>query len=62
MTLAEPEEEPVMPSGSIWPMVLAFGILLTWGLVMTGIWWMPFLGLGVTAFATFSWAFQPAFR
>ncbi len=62
VTLAEPEEEPVMPSGSIWPMVLAFGILLTWGLVMTGIWWMPFLGLGVTAFATFSWAFQPAFR
>ncbi len=62
VTLAEPEEEPVMPSGSFWPMVLAFGILLTWGLVMTGIWWMPFLGLGVTAFATFSWAFQPAFR
>ena len=62
VTLAEPEEEPVMPSGSFWPMVLAFGILLTWGLVMTGIWWMPFLGLGVIAFATFSWAFQPAFR
>ena len=62
VTLTEPEHEPVMPSGSFWPMVLAFGIILTWGLVMTGIWWMPFLGLGVTAFATFSWAFQPAFR
>jgi hypothetical protein len=29
---------------------------------MTGIWWMPFIGLALTAYAIFSWAFQPAFR
>jgi len=51
-----------MPSSSFWPMVVAFGIILTWGLIMTGIWWMPFLGFGVTAVGVFSWAFQPAFR
>jgi cytochrome c oxidase subunit 1 len=62
MTMAEPEQEPEMPSPSFWPFVLAFGITLTWVLVMTGIWWMPFIGLGVTAYAIFSWAFQPAFR
>ena len=50
-----------MPSPSFWPIVLAFGITLTWALVMTGIWWMPFIGLAVTAFAIFSWAFPPAF-
>jgi len=34
----------------------------TWILVMTGIWWMPLVGLVLTAFGIFSWAFQPAFR
>jgi hypothetical protein len=29
---------------------------------MTGIWWVPLLGLAFTAFGVFSWAFQPAFR
>jgi cytochrome c oxidase subunit 1 len=62
VTLSEPEQEPIMPSGSHWPIVLALGITMTWALIMTGIWWMPFIGLGVVAFATFSWAFQPAFR
>jgi cytochrome c oxidase subunit 1 len=62
VTLTEPEHEPEMPSPSFWPVVLAFGITLTWVLVMTGVWWMPFLGLAVTAYAIFSWAFEPAFR
>jgi cytochrome c oxidase subunit 1 len=61
-TLIEPEHEPVMPSPSFWPFVLALGISATWILLMTGIWWMPLLGLAFTAFAIFSWAFQPAFR
>jgi cytochrome c oxidase subunit 1 len=62
VTLQEPEREPEMPSPSFWPMVVAAGVASTWILVMTGIWWMPFIGLGITAVGIFSWAFQPAFR
>ncbi len=60
---AEPpaEVEPIMPSPSVWPMLTAMGISLTWILVMTGVWWVPLLGLGFTGFCVFSWAFQPAF-
>jgi hypothetical protein len=61
-TMKEPEEEPHMPSPSFWPFLVAFGIASTWALVMTGIWWVPLLGLAFTAFGVFSWAFQPAFR
>ncbi len=62
VTLAEPADEPEMPSPSFWPMVVAFGVCLTWALIMTGAWWAPLLGLALTAFGIFSWAFQPAFR
>ena len=62
VTMAEPEHEPHMPSPSFWPIVTALGVAGTWALVMTGIWWMPLLGLAFTAFGIFSWAFQPAFR
>ncbi|MGW8265699.1 MAG: cytochrome c oxidase subunit I, partial [Longimicrobiales bacterium] len=61
-TMAEPGKEPEMPSSSFWPLLTALGIAGTWALVMTGIWWMPLLGLAFTAFGIFSWAFQPAFR
>jgi hypothetical protein len=27
---------------------------------MTHIWWMPLLGLAITAIATINWAFEPA--
>jgi cytochrome c oxidase subunit 1 len=54
--------EPHMPSPSGWPILTAFGISLTWILVMTHIWWAPLIGLAVTAFCVFSWAFQPAYR
>jgi cytochrome c oxidase subunit 1 len=62
VTLAEPEREPHMPSPSFWPFVTAFGVALTWGLVMTHTWWAPLLGFALIAFAVFKWAFQPAFR
>jgi cytochrome c oxidase subunit 1 len=61
-TLVDPEHEPEMPNSSFWPMVVAFGVTLTWALIMTGAWWAPLLGFAVTAFGVFSWAFQPAFR
>ncbi len=62
VTLSEPEHEPEMPSPSFWPLVVALGVVLSWALVMTGVWWAPLLGLALTAFGIFSWAFQPAFR
>jgi cytochrome c oxidase subunit 1 len=62
VTLAEPEQEPEMPSSSFWPMVVGLGVASTWALVMTGIWWVPLVGLAFTAFGIFNWAFQPAFR
>jgi cytochrome c oxidase subunit 1 len=61
-TLVEPDEEPEMPSPSFWPFLLALGVALTWGLLMTKIWWVPLLGMAFTAFAVYGWAFQPAFR
>jgi len=62
LTLSDPEHEPEMPSPSFWPLVVALGVVLSWALVMTGVWWAPLLGLAFTAFGIFSWAFQPAFR
>jgi len=62
VTMVDPEQEPVMPSPSFWPIVVAFGAALTWALVMTHVWWAPLAGLAVTAFGAFRWAFQPAFR
>jgi cytochrome c oxidase subunit 1 len=61
-TMGEPAHEPHMPSPSFWPMLTAFGAAGTWVLVITGIWWVPLLGLSFTAFCVYSWAFQPAFR
>jgi cytochrome c oxidase subunit 1 len=57
-----PTEEPVMPSPSVWPILTALGINLTWILVMTRTWWVPLIGLALTAVFVYSWAFQPAFR
>jgi heme/copper-type cytochrome/quinol oxidase subunit 1 len=62
VTLSEPEREPEMPSPSFWPVFTALGVVATWALIMTGIWWMPLVGLALTALGIFSWAFQPAFR
>jgi cytochrome c oxidase subunit 1 len=56
-----PADEPHMPSPSFWPVLTAFGITLTWVLLMTRIWWAPLFGLAFTAVCVFSWAFQPAF-
>ena len=37
------------------------GSIATWALVMTGVWWMPLIGLGVTGVGVFMWAFQDPF-
>ena len=56
-----PDKEPEMPNPSYWPIVVAAGVTATWVLVMTGIWWVPLLGLGFTAFGTYMWAFEDPF-
>jgi len=60
-TTVEPETDPEMPNSSYWPILTAGGITLTWGLVMTGIWWVPLIGFSLTAVCIFMWAFEPAF-
>jgi cytochrome c oxidase subunit 1 len=60
-TMMHPEHEPHMPDPSFWPILTAAGITLTAALAMTGIWWVPLIGLALTAFCVFHWAFEPAF-
>ncbi|UCC26312.1 MAG: cytochrome c oxidase subunit I [Gemmatimonadales bacterium] len=62
VTLHEPATEPEMPNPSFWPIVVAFGITITWALVMTGIWWVPLLGLAFTALGVYAWAFEDPFK
>ncbi len=57
-----PAVEPHMPAPSIWPLLTAVGAGSTWVLVMTGVWWVPLIGLVFTTFCVYSWAFEPAFR
>ncbi|MEJ2538408.1 MAG: cytochrome c oxidase subunit I [Gemmatimonadota bacterium] len=61
VTHKEPVVEPEMPNSSCWPLVVALGVTLTWALVMTGVWWVPLLGLAFTAFGVYSWAFEDPF-
>ena len=61
VTLKEPDVEPVMPNSSYWPILLAFGVTLTWGLVMTGKWWAPLIGLAFVGVCVLSWAFEDPF-
>jgi hypothetical protein len=59
--MARPAREPEMPNPSFWPILVAAGTTLTWALVMTGIWWVPLIGLALTAVAVFGWAFENPF-
>jgi cytochrome c oxidase subunit I len=61
VTMQEPEVEPVMPNPSFWPLLVGAGVTITWGLVMTGIWWVPLFGFAFTAFGVFGWAFEDPF-
>jgi cytochrome c oxidase subunit 1 len=61
-TMAQPAREPLMPSPSFMPFLTALGVVLTWTLLMTHLWWAPLIGMAYTAVMVFAWAFQPAFR
>jgi cytochrome c oxidase subunit 1 len=60
--LQEPEVEPEMPNPSYWPILLAAGITASWALVMTGVWWVPLVGMAFTAFCIYGWAFEDPFK
>ena len=62
VTMATPEVEPEMPNSSYWPIFVAAAASATWILVMTGKWWAPLIGLVITAFGVFSWAFEDPFE
>jgi cytochrome c oxidase subunit 1 len=59
--LREAEVEPLMPSGSFWPILVALGTTVTWAVVMTGIWWVPLVALALTAIPVYAWAFEDPF-
>ena len=62
VTLKEPVQEPEMPNPSFWPILVAAASSLTWMLVMTGIWWVPLIGLALTAVCVYGWAFEDPFE
>jgi CHASE2 domain-containing sensor protein len=51
-----------MPNPSYWPILLAAGITASWALVMTGVWWVPLVGMAFTAFCIYGWAFEDPFK
>ncbi len=59
--LVHASPEPEMPNPSYWPLLTAAGISLTWCLVLTGIWWVPLIGLLSTFFCMYKWATEPQF-
>ena len=60
LATGRPPEDLHMPSPSFWPLVTAFGVMLTFALFMTELWWPPLIGVLVTAFGVVNWAFEPA--
>ena len=60
LATGRPPEDLHMPSPSFWPLVTAFGVMLTFALFMTELWWPPLIGVLVTAIGVVNWAFEPA--
>jgi cytochrome c oxidase subunit 1 len=56
----EPAGGVHMPNPSFWPLITAAGAAGSLMLFMTDIWWMPLIGVAVTAIAAINWAFEPA--
>jgi cytochrome c oxidase subunit 1 len=56
---APPEPNMHMPPPSFWPLVVGFGITLTFVLFMTQLWWPPLIGVAVTAIGVANWAYEP---
>jgi cytochrome c oxidase subunit I len=54
-----PPEPMHMPPNSFWPLVTAFGVVLTFALFLVPHWWAPLFGLAWTTIAVVNWAFEP---
>jgi cytochrome c oxidase subunit I len=48
-----------MPPNSYWPIITAFGAVLTFALFLTSAWWGPLIGLVWVAIGVINWAFEP---
>ncbi|MEO5510345.1 MAG: cytochrome c oxidase subunit I [Longimicrobiales bacterium] len=48
-----------MPPSSYWPLLTAFGVVLTVALFMTGIWWAPLVGMTWITIGAINWAYEP---
>jgi heme/copper-type cytochrome/quinol oxidase subunit 1 len=53
------EENMHMPPNSYWPIVTAFGVVLTFVLFMTNLWWPPLIGVVWTTIGVINWAYEP---
>jgi len=58
-TVRGPIEAFHMPPSSYWPIVTAAGVVGTFMLFMTHIWWMPLLGVAWCAVGVVNWAYEP---
>jgi cytochrome c oxidase subunit 1 len=57
---AQGAPEPMhMPPPSYWPIITAFGVVLTFALFLAPMWWAPLIGLAFTAIGVINWAFEP---
>jgi cytochrome c oxidase subunit I len=48
-----------MPPNSYWPIFTAVGVVMTFILFMTNLWWAPLIGLAWTTIGTINWAYEP---
>ena len=48
-----------MPPSSYWPIFTGFGVVLTFALFLTNVWWAPLIGLGWVTLGAINWAYEP---
>jgi heme/copper-type cytochrome/quinol oxidase subunit 1 len=48
-----------MPPSSYWPVFTAIGVVGTFALFLTQVWWMPLLGVAWAAIGILNWAYEP---
>jgi len=48
-----------MPPSSYWPVLTAVGVVATFALFLTQVWWMPLVGVAWTGLGIINWAYEP---
>jgi cytochrome c oxidase subunit 1 len=54
--------EPEMPAGSLWPIILAFGLLLLAIAAISGHLWLVGVAVLIAFVAAYGWSYQPLYR